>query len=235
MNDTQIVILVGGKGTRLHPITTKIPKPMVEINGIPFLEILINMLKQKGFSKFLFLAGYLNHLILEHFGNGQKFDCTIQYSIEKRLLGTAGALKQAEKLLESEFILLNGDTFLDLDYVDLVNSAKYFDKICTMVCYHDISSNNLQNNLQLSHSNLLLNYSKYDLKAEFNAIDSGVYYVKKEILNSIPNGYWELEKNVFQDLIENNQLAGYLTTTRFYDIGTFQILNIFQNYTKSKN
>ena len=97
MNKSQIVILAGGRGKRLDSITENIPKPMVNVNNSPFLEILIKMLHRQGFSKFLILTGYLSNKIIEYFADGTKLGVSINYSTEIEFLGTAGGLKNAEK------------------------------------------------------------------------------------------------------------------------------------------
>ena len=95
----QVVILAGGLGTRLKPITQVVPKPMVEIDGSPFLEVLVERLKRSGFDDYVMLVGHLGDQIIRHFADGSEFGVKIRYSVEKELLGTGGALKQAEALL----------------------------------------------------------------------------------------------------------------------------------------
>src|SRR3989338_4163835 len=116
MSAMQAVVLCGGLGTRLRPLTEKVPKPMVELNGKPFLEHLVLFLKKQGFSEFLFLSSYHHEKIESHFGNGKKFGVNIAYSVEEKLLGTGGALLNAEQKLGEEFLLVNGDTFLPINF-----------------------------------------------------------------------------------------------------------------------
>ena len=117
----QAVLLVGGLGTRLRPITESVPKPMVEVEGKPFLEYKIESLKKYGIKKFILCVGYLGHLVEEYFGDGKRFGVDIAYSYERdELLGTAGAVKNAENLVSGDFIVSNGDTFLDIDFQCLI-------------------------------------------------------------------------------------------------------------------
>jgi len=115
----QVVILAGGLGVRLRPITTKIPKPMADVKGKPFLHYLLEYIKSFGYKKFLILAGYLGEIIEDYFGTGHTRGININYSYDKELLGTGGALKNAENRLDNDFFLVNGDTFLKIDYTEL--------------------------------------------------------------------------------------------------------------------
>src|SRR5579863_2096343 len=112
----QAVILAGGLGTRLRPITERIPKPMVEVGGRPFLEYIIQHLQKYDFRKVLVLLSYLGEHIQEHFGDGSRFGVDIEYSWEPSPLGTAGAIRNAKDLLDAEFLVIYGDSLLPIDY-----------------------------------------------------------------------------------------------------------------------
>src|SRR5713101_7262582 len=102
----QGVILAGGLGTRLRPITTQIPKVMVPINGIPFLEYQLRLLHRYRVTNILVLSGYLGYCIERYFGDGRQFGLNIRYSREPVPLGTGGGLRYAAPLLEESFLLL---------------------------------------------------------------------------------------------------------------------------------
>ena len=116
----QAVILAGGRGSRLVPLTDDIPKPMILIEDKPFLEYMILMLKRNFLKKILLCVGYLGHRIEDYFKDGHRWGVQIRYSYEKELLGTGGALKLASDLIEEKFLLLYGDSYLDIDYNDFV-------------------------------------------------------------------------------------------------------------------
>lgn len=232
MYDLQTVILVGGRGTRLNSLTDKLPKPMVPIQGIPFLEILLKLLQNKGLSRFLLLTGYLHNVIADHFGNGSKFGISIKYSVESELLGTAGALKNAENLLENEFLLMNGDTFSNIDYEKFIKSSKNRNSICSMLCYTGPVFDDVQYNLTLEE-NQVVKYSKTFTQDQFNAVDAGLYFIRKDLLSIIRNRISALEDEIFPLLITQKQLSGFSTQTKFYDIGTIERLAIFNTMFKS--
>lgn len=233
MNNLQTVILVGGRGTRLKSLTDNLPKPMVPVQGRPFLEILLRLLQRKGLSRFLLLTGYLHHMINDYFGNGSKFGIDIEYSVEPELLGTAGALKNAENLLENEFLLVNGDTFSDINYNEFAKSSRDKNNICSMLCYNGPLFNDVKYNLILE-GNHVIKYSKTFTHDQFNAVDAGLYFMRKDILSIIRNKVSALEGEIFPLLISTKQLSGFAIQTRFYDIGTIERLDIFNAMFGSK-
>ncbi len=122
----QAVILVGGEGTRLRPLTYKTPKPMVPILGVPFLARTVERLSDAGVLHVIFAAGYMPQAIVDYFGNGSALGIRITYVIEETPLGTAGALKNVEKHITGPFFVFNGDilTSLDLARDDALSRTK---------------------------------------------------------------------------------------------------------------
>lgn len=111
------VVLAGGKGKRLEPYTTLLPKPLMPVGEYPVLEILIRQLKKHGFNKIYLAVGHLAGLIEAYFQGGKKWGVEIEYSIEKETLGTVGPLNLIRsKLVESPFLVLNGDILTDLNF-----------------------------------------------------------------------------------------------------------------------
>lgn len=128
-----VVIMAGGKGKRLLPITTDIPKPMVEVGGKPMLEQILQQFIKQGFSNFYLAVNYLGHIIEDYFGDGSKWDCRISYIREEEFLGTAGALSLVRRELKEAFIVINGDIITSVDFCDLVdyhNSSKAVATVC---------------------------------------------------------------------------------------------------------
>lgn len=224
----QVVILAGGKGRRLRPITKQVPKPMVFVSGKPFLQHQLEFLRSLGLNRFLLLIGYLGDQIKEYFGDGEKFGVEIVYSYEKNLLGTAGALKNAGRKLDKEFLLLNGDTFLPLDYNKLI---KYF-KQCGaigMVSAYGNSEKAIQNNIAIDESNRIIKYDKENPKG-MAYVDSGAAVFKKELLSFIPRGkFCSLENEVFDKLIKKRELMAFVNSQKFYDMGSFKGLKILKD------
>jgi len=229
----QSVILAGGLATRLRPVTQKIPKSMIKLCGKPFLEYQIELLKDNGVFDIVLCIGCLGFQIKEYFGDGKRFEVEIKYSEDgEKLLGTAGALKKAERYLKDQFFLLYGDSYLPYDYEDIKKYLNHQDLPVMMVIY--------KNENRFDRSNVVVENGKvkvYDKKnqtKDMAYIDSGLSILRKKVLELIPeNSFFDLEK-LYQKLIEEKQLAAYETKQRFFEIGSFEGLKEFENLIKGR-
>ncbi|MBI5206283.1 MAG: nucleotidyltransferase family protein [Candidatus Firestonebacteria bacterium] len=227
----QVVILAGGIGTRLRPLTYKIPKPMVVINNKPFLEYQLAYIKSFNLKKILLLVSYLGDQIEAYFGNGSNFGLNISYSYEKTPLGTGGALKNAEDKLEDNFFLLNGDTFLPINLNEVKENFLKNNKSGIITVY-DNSEKIVKNNITIDHLNFVMDYNK-EISSDKTHVDAGVLILKKEVLELISeNKVCSLEKEIYNKLIEKKELVGFCTTQRFHDIGSFEELEIARKVLK---
>ena len=223
----QAVVLAGGKGTRLRPLTYQIPKSMIPIHHRPFLEHLLELIKPFGINRVLLLTGYLGEQIEKHFGDGSKFGLKIEYSYEQTLLGTGGALKNARDKLAEEFLLLNGDTLLPIDYRGLIESFHRYNKIGTVAVFSD-PKRIIANNIAVGQSNLVIDYNKKD-SVGMTHVDAGVMVFKKNVLDMIPEArVCSLEKEVFHKLIGMKQLSVLPINQRFYDMGSLEGLRLLE-------
>jgi NDP-sugar pyrophosphorylase family protein len=223
----QAVILAGGKGTRLRPLTYEIPKSMISIHGRPFLEYLLELIKPFGINEVLLLIGYLGEHIEKYFGNGLKFGLKVEYSYEKTLLGTGGALKNAADKLAKEFLLLNGDTFLPIDYGELIKHFHRSNKIGTVTVFNN-TERIVPNNIAVGESNLVIDYNKKD-SVGMTHVDAGAMVFKKDVLDIIPKTQiCSLEEKVFHKLIRMRQLLAFPTNQRFYDTGSLEGLRLVE-------
>lgn len=233
----QAVILAGGLATRLYPLTKKIPKSLISIWGKPFLQYQLELLRKSEIKDIVLCVGYLGKKIKNFFGNGEKFGVKLHYSEEKRLLGTAGALKNAEKLLEKEFFVVYGDSYVPVNYQKVMRYfAKYNELGLTMV-YHNFDLYDRSN--IILEGNLVKEYCKNPKKKKkgMDYIDAGVNFFRKEVLGLIPRGR-EIDLNRIQaKLARKRQLLAYETKERFYEVGSPKGLEEFKNYiqeTKNK-
>jgi len=226
----QTVILAGGRGTRLSPVTDNMPKPMVMIGDKPFLEYLLLMLRRNSLKKILLCIGYLGDRIEDYFGDGKRLGIEIKYSREKELLGTAGALKLAGDLLEEEFLLLYGDSYLDIDYSSFI---KFFESQkasgCVVIYDNAMGDAGVKNNIAIE-GDLIIKYDKSKDDTCLKYVEAGASIFRKRLLNLIEaNRFASLENDIFPILIENKELTAYQSKLRFYDIGTFGRLSNFSN------
>ncbi|MEW6221778.1 MAG: sugar phosphate nucleotidyltransferase [Candidatus Hadarchaeota archaeon] len=223
----QAVILAGGIGTRLKPLTEKVPKTMIPVYGRPFLEYQLSLLKRSGISNVVLCIGYLGSKIKKHFGNGEKFGLKISYSEEgNKLLGTAGALKKAERLLEDEFFVTYGDAYLMLDYRGVMQRFKKSKKLGLMVVYKNFDKYDRSN--VVVGGGLVKVYSKKRKAPGMVYIDFGVSAFRKEALALVPkNKVVDLE-DLNQKLIEKGELLAFETDQRFYEVGGPESLKEFE-------
>ncbi len=237
----QALILAGGRGERLRPITDTIPKTMVSINTKPFLEYQLTNLKEFGIEKVVLSVGYLWEVIRDHFGDGSGFGIAIEYSVEDKFLGTGGALKLAEEYLEPSFFVMYGDTYLPIDYSQLetlfwTSKMRDEDLMGAISVYHN-DNKIVNNNVTIDPQNYILKYDKVQETEDMNGVEAGVSIFTKEVFKYMPNvlnsdEQHSFEMEVFPQLIKTRQLLGLRTDTRFYDIGTPDRLKVISEVLK---
>lgn len=134
--ENPVVIMVGGLGTRLHPLTREVPKPLVEVGGKPILETILKRLREQGFRQFYFSVNYKAEMIEHYFGDGSRWDVSISYLREEERLGTAGSLSLLPKRPQLPFVVMNGDVLTKLDFSHLLDYHERHDSSATM-CVRD--------------------------------------------------------------------------------------------------
>jgi N-acetyl-alpha-D-muramate 1-phosphate uridylyltransferase len=229
-----LVILAGGLATRLYPVTHKIAKSMIEIAGKPFIAHQLELLKRNGIKKVVICAGKLGEQIEDYIGNGEKFGIEVKYSFDgDRLLGTGGAIKKAINLLENEFFVMYGDSYLDIDFKAINKYFQGFSKLGLMTIY---KNDNLWDKSNIVFDgNKLLKYDKNTCIQEMNYIDFGLGIVRKESFDLF-KGITEFDlADLYVKLLEKDELIGYEVFNRFYEIGSFKGLEETGNYLSKLN
>jgi len=214
----QAVILAGGLGTRLGEVGKNKPKSLITVCGKPFLEIQLEKLKSQGYSDILLCVGYLWEQIYAHFGDGKRYGVKLRYSIERKPLGTAGALKNAEQHLEDNFFTIYGDSFLTLN---IPNIERYFLKMKKLGLMTVIKNFGKweKSNTAIAGNNVTL-YSKVEKSSGMVYCDYGLNIFNKKILGLIPPKQYTGLELVFSRLIEQKELLAYEISERFYEIGS---------------
>jgi NDP-sugar pyrophosphorylase family protein len=218
----QTVILAGGLGTRLRPLTEQTPKPMVEVGGRPFLEYIVEHIAAQGFRDLLLLIGHLGEHVSDHFGDGGRFGVSIEYSREPRPLGTGGAIRFAREKLSSEFLLLYGDSFLPIDYVEVAAAFRQSRRPAMVVTYDNQAGyTDVFNNISVDAAGCVTRYEKGVIDPELKYVDAGALCLHRSVFAEVPVGsVVSLEQELFPQWIAARQLAAFSTKQRFYDIGT---------------
>lgn len=208
----EAIILAGGFGTRLQSVVSDVPKPMAPVNGIPFLEYILKLLKKHGFNRIIMAVGYKSEVIINYFGN-KYLDMEILYSNEDYPLGTGGCIKKALELVSDEYVyIINGDTYFDVNLSnmktkkDIMIACKYmsnFDRYGKVI---------IENNRIVKFQEKMPNQTGY--------INGGIYLFKKNIFDGFNlNEKFSLEVDFFEKYINELYIEPFLSDDYFIDIG----------------
>lgn len=217
----QAVVLAGGVGTRLRPLTYTTPKPMVLVNNRPYIEYLIELLKQNGISEVVLLLGYLYEKVVAHFGDGSSFGINIRFSISDVSSETGKRIKDAENLIQNHFLLLYCDNYWPLNLPRLIELHDKNKTAATVTVYTN-KDGITRNNICVDEDGYVVKYDKSRTDKNLNGVEIGFFIINKEVLNLMPDGNFSFEKVVLPKLIEERQLSGYLTDHRYYSIGSIE-------------
>lgn len=229
----QVVILAGGLGTRLLPLTRWVPKPMVPVSGVPYLEHQLRLLARQGLTDVVMLTGYLGEQIEDWFGDGDRLGLEIRYSRERQLRGTGGALRDARELLADPFLLIYGDSYLPIEYRAVGARLKETSAAAVMAVYPAAAAETgVSPNVALDANGTVL---RYDKKAksdpELQYVEAGVLAISRQVLDLIPPGdVVSLEQEIFPLLIRTGRLSAYRTAQRFYNMGTHEGLRVIEEH-----
>jgi NDP-sugar pyrophosphorylase family protein len=230
----KVFILAGGLGTRIRSLFPDCPKPLIPFHGKPFLQWQIELLAKQGFNEFVLCIGYLSEQIVEQFGDGSSLGVKIEYSIESTPLGTGGALKYAAKSIENTIMLLNGDTYLNTNYVELVNRHQELVKreqaIGSMSLVYRQDTDRY-GSVTLTETSQLAEFHARSPDLAPGLVNAGAYIFEPQILDFIPpNQQTSLEADIFGAIVQNQKnLYGISIEGTFIDMGTVdgyeQLLN----------
>ena len=219
----QVVILAGGRGTRLKPITDFLPKAMIQFAGKPFLEYLVDQLRDHGFEKLLLLLGYLPDVIQNYFGDGKSFGIHIEYSISDVENETGRRIRLAAPKLDPCFLLMYCDNYWPLRMTDM---WKHFLKAKAMaqVTVYTNQDRYTKNNLLVNKNGLVDVYDKARSLKNLNGVDIGYAIMTKQVVSLIPDANVNFEKSVYPKLVKTHDLSAYITDHRYYSVGDHQRL-----------
>ncbi len=213
MNNLNLVILAGGKGSRIKKILKNQPKPMAKFNNKYFIEYIIQNFSKYNFKKIYILTGYKSKIIINKF-NKKIFNFIEVICLkEKILMGTGGALNILKKKNINNFILINGDTIFNIDLNSLLKITKK-KQIGTIALTKNLSHKNHKLSKLRLYKNTITNHSKGNLK------NGGIYFFKKKIFKFINNKVSSLENDILPNLIDKKLLSGKIFSNFFLDIGT---------------
>lgn len=220
----QAIILAGGKGERLRPLTSEKPKPMVSVLDKPLMEYLIELLKKHGIFEIGITLKFLPNQIRSYFGNGEKWGVNIKYFEETNALGTAGGVKAAQNFLRDTFIVLSGDALTNVNIEKILTFHKSNKNDVTIVSTRVDDPTNF-GGITVDTSCKVLSFNE---KPQWESIitdlvNTGIYVLEPKILNEIPqNSFYDFANDLFPKILDKYNVFTYITTDYWCDLGTHQ-------------
>ncbi len=233
----QAVILAGGKGTRLLPLTKNLPKPMAPINSIPFLSYLIFSLKKNGIKKILILVGYKSKKIIDFYKHNK--DISITFNFSKTEVKTGKRVLNAYNYLDREFLLLYGDNYWVPDLKKMYRKFKTKKATISTTVFNNKNGTaeyGKQNNVYTNQDSFVKKYDKMRKDKQLNGVDIGFFIVKKEFLKLFnqKNKNYSFENNMLEKAIELKKLIAYKTDRQYFSITNLVMLKKFEKVSKHK-
>jgi D-sedoheptulose 7-phosphate isomerase len=215
---TPVVILAGGKATRLGEITAAVPKALVPVAGRPFIEHQLERLYVQGIYEVVLCVGHFANQIRDHLGDGARFGVRVRYSDDgPSLRGTGGAVRNALPLVGEACWILYGDSLLDVDYAATL-AALPADALGLMTVFRN--ENRYDTSNVVFRDGRLLRYSKTETTQDMTHIDYGLSLLRREAVERIPAGRPSDLAALYSALAAEGKLAGFEVTRRFYEIGS---------------
>jgi mannose-1-phosphate guanylyltransferase/phosphomannomutase len=214
--------MAGGEGTRLRPLTSNQPKPMVPIVGKPCMEHIIDLLRRHGIDEIVVTVAYLPQVIRGYFGDGESLGVTLHYSVEETPLGTAGSVKHAEALLDETFVVISGDALCDFDLGEIVAAHQERRAVATL------GLKSVENPLEfgvviIDEDGRIERFLEKPSWGQVfsDTINTGVYVLEPEVLRNVPEGEpYDFSKQLFPDLLSRGKpLHGHVVDGYWQDIG----------------
>ncbi|MDQ3913286.1 MAG: NDP-sugar synthase [Actinomycetota bacterium] len=219
------VIMAGGKGTRLRPLTSNQPKPMIPIVNVPCMEHIVNLLKRQGFEDILVTLEYMPDAIRGYFGDGSEWDVKMEYSVEEEPLGTAGSVKFAEDSLTERFVIVSGDALTDVDLTKAIAFHEEREAEVTLVLKKVDDPSEFGIVVVEDDGSVTGFQEKPDEEEVFSyTANTGIYVLEPEVLQDIPEGQeYDFSEELFPKLLdEEHPVYGYVMEGYWEDIGNIE-------------
>lgn len=216
------LIMAGGEGTRLRPLTCGKPKPMIDIMGKPVMEHIIELMRSAGIKDIAVTLMYMPHVITDYFGDGKKFGVNLHYFIEETPLGTAGSVKNAQSFLDSPFIIISGDSLTDMDIKSAIEFHRSKKAQATLVLTQ--VDNPLEYGIVVtSQDGRIVRFLEKPSWSEVfsDTANTGTYILEPSVLDRIPEGvFYDFSKDLYPKMLADGcPMFGYVTSGYWCDIG----------------
>lgn len=221
-NAMKIVIMAGGRGTRIAEVNSEVPKPMIPIMNKPILEYEIECVKRQGYTDIILVIGYLGHVVQEYFGDGSRFGVSIEYIVEETPLGTAGALYFLKDKIQDDFLLLNGDIIFDVDIQRFYDAHKECGGMATILTHpnnHPYDSGIIVSDDRGKVLNWL--HKEDDRMWYQNRVNAGLHMLSPRMFQRFSTlKKMDLDRDVLKPLIRESELYVYDSPEYIKDMGT---------------
>ena len=226
---TQAVILAGGRGSRLKPLTDTRPKPMVEVLGKPFLAYQIEQLRDQGFKKVLLLLGYLPEVVQEYCGNGSRWGVKVEYSISAAEDETGRRLKLAHDLIDPCFLLLYCDNYWPMS-MDKMWPRFVASRVPAMITVYTNKDGYTRNSVRVDADGYVAIYDKTCASPGLQGVEISYALIHKAVLQLLPETNMPVEEALYSRLAQQRELAAYLTDPRYYSVGALHRLPLTEEF-----
>ncbi len=213
----QAIIMAGGLGSRLRPLTDHLPKPMVPIINKPILEYIVEHLRACGIRDIAMTLGYRPEIIMDYFGNGDAWDVDIRYFVETTPLGTAGGVRNAARKMDDDVLVVSGDGFTNLDFAQLAHAHKSGGCDVTMALkqVRDARGFGL---VRLDEQGTVVDLIEKPSVPIGGLVNMGIYVLSPRAMRKIPRGKYDFAKDLFPQMLGN--IHGFVSDCYWSDIGT---------------
>lgn len=218
----EVVIMAGGKGTRIASVDSTVPKPMIPVCGKPVLEHLIESLVRQGYVRLTLVTGHLGHVIQDYFKDGTDFGADISYYHEEAPLGTAGALIDMKNKLDDSFLLLNGDNIIDMDFNRLMAFHRNRNALATLAAHPNSHPYDSALLVCDEEDRVVRWYTKEEERpACRNLVNAGVHVLSAKLLENFSAvEKLDLDRRVLKPSIDTGRIFAYKTPEYIMDMGT---------------
>lgn len=223
----QAIIMAGGAGSRLKPLTNSIPKPMVPIIDKPVLDLILNHLVKYDITDIAMTLGYKPEQIQERYKDGSNYGVNIEYFVEEEPLGTAGGVKNTASFIKGDFIVISGDAVTDIDIEEMYDFHKDKYAAITLACKRvdDVTGMGV---VKVDERGKVVEFLEKPEHSEEKLVNTGIYIMDKTVLDLIPDGFYDFGRNLLPSM--KHGLYAYETENFWSDIGTLSSYYMTNHY-----
>ena len=226
---TQAVILAGGRGSRLRPLTDIRPKPMIEVQGRPFLEYQVEQLRDQGFDRILLLLGYLPEVVERHFGDGRRWGVKISYSVSAAETETARRLKIAHAQLDPCFLLLYCDNYWPMRF-DRMWERFRDANVPAMITVYRNTDGYSKDSIRVGPDGFVEAYDKQRGTPGLQGVEISYALILRSSIEQLPDDNRSMEETLYTRLVDRRQLLAHVTDHRYYSVGALHRLPLTETF-----